>query len=108
MLDIEELKKFAKMPYSFNGRLTCEIEQVIDEYDAYRGYLARLIDRKGEMAFQNVETYFDIADDIRYENYPNEEKLLSVLGDMCSDYCGDDNILKALEGRENINVKNFP
>ena len=94
MLDVEELKKFAKLPPAFNLRLQREIEQAIDEYDKYRGYIARLIDRKGEMAFRNPETYLDVADDIRYEKYPDEEKLIQVIGDMYNDYFGAESIFK--------------
>ena len=94
MLDLKELKKFAKLPPAFNLHLEREIEQAIDEYDKYRAYIVRLIDRKGEMAFRNPETYLDIADDIRYEKYPDEEKLIQVIGDMYNDYFGAESIFK--------------
>lgn len=101
MLDAKDLKKFARLPPAFNLSICRDIENAIDEYDIYRAYIARLLDRKGDMAFKNVETYLDVADDIRYENYPNEDKLIQVLGEMCSDYCDDDNLLKALNERKN-------
>ena len=88
MLDSQDLKKFAKLPPAFNQHICRDIERAIDEYDKYRAYIAKLIDRKGEMAFQDAQTYFDIADDIRFENYPNEEKLIQVVNDIYKDNCG--------------------
>ena len=82
------------MPPAFNLHLEREIEQAIDEYDKYRAYIVRLIDRKGEMAFRNPETYLDIADDIRYEKYPDEDKLIQVIGDIYNDYFGAESIFK--------------
>ena len=105
MLDLKELKKFAALPSAFNLRLEREIEQAIDEYDEYRAYIVRLIDRKGEMAFRNPNTYLDVADDIRYEKYPDEEKLIQVIGDIYNDYFGAEGFLKGRNGKNEQQVE---
>lgn len=87
----------------FNENLKRDIERAIDLYDDYRNYVVRLVQRKGDDAYKNVDTYFDIVDDIIYENYPRdfENKIIQILGDMCIEYCGNDKILKAIDERRN-------
>ena len=101
MLDLKDLKKFVHLAPEFSEKLKCDIEDAIDLYDDYRGYVVRLVNRKGDNAYKSVDTYFDIVDNILYENYPRdfENKIIQILGDMCYEYCGNDKILKALDER---------
>lgn len=101
MLDAQELKKFLNLPDVFNNLTSREMKKSLDEYDEYRAFIVRMINRHGEDAYKNVDTYFSVTDDIKWEHFPKpvEEKFIAVIGDMCLEYCGNDKILDELQRR---------
>ena len=91
MIDVDDLKEFAKLPHIFNARLYSDIRQAINEYDSFKAYVIRRLEYYGEDAYKNPDAYREVEYDILNEKLPTstEIRLLEVLKKLKKEYVSE-------------------
>lgn len=92
MIDLDDLKIFAKLPHIFTAKLYREIQDAITEYDGYKTYIVRALEYYGEDAYKNPDAYTEVEYDVLNLKLPlsAERRLLAVIEQMRKEYVSND------------------
>ena len=91
MIDIDELKTFAKLPHIFSAKLYREIQDTIQTYEGYKSYIVSELERYGEDAYKNPDAYTEVKYDVLNLKLPDEteRRILAVIEQMRKEYAND-------------------
>ncbi len=89
MIDLDDLKTFAKLPHIFTVKLYREIQDAINDYDGYKAYVIRRLEYYGEGAYKNPDTYTEVKYDVLNDRLPEptERRILAVIEQMKLQNC---------------------
>jgi len=92
MIDLDNLKTFAKLPHIFTARLYREIQETIQTYDGYKAYIVSELERYGEDAYKNPDAYTEVQYDVLNLKLPDEpeRRLLAIIEQMKKEYVSND------------------
>jgi len=92
MIDIDELKTFAKLPHIFTAKLYREILETIQTYEGYKSYIVSELERYGEDAYKNPDAYTEVKYDVLNLKLPDEpeRRLLAIIEQMKKEYANND------------------
>ena len=97
MIDIDDLKTFAKLPPIFTAKAYKEIQHAIARYDSAKGWVIVCLEKLGDDAYKNPDAYERLIENWKASSIPivYKDELIAVARQMKSQNCKENHDDKA-------------